>query len=426
MEEAVNCCRMRLLCRSLNTFAVLLIGTMLSYGHVDAPVASPTQVATVAQKASVPDYVLGSDDTVSILVLNHTELSGEFLIASDGNVQLPGVGKVKAAGLTLTQLSHAYAQLLKTNMSVGLLNPVVTSSLKETHSNRIYVIGDVRTPGIFDIKPGWKITEALAASGGLYTNASPIAGGFAPQMSDFTATVIHAAGGTEPPVSVADAAKGLPGKNFLLRSGDIITFKQADLTTVYVAGFVLKPGLAQIRSDQATVLNAISVAAGLAPNGSLRYVTIRHTSGVTEEIDLMGQGHGSIGSVNPTLQSGDLITVPENPAKIAVLGLVLKPGIVFLPETKEFHLSDALGNAGGFDKRARLGHVAILTNVGGKVTHKMYNFVAFLSKGDMTMNPLLHPGEVVMVPETDTPEWTSILGIGAWGNVLFGGSGLVK
>lgn len=425
-DLAVNFSHMCLFSRPIFLLVTLLVGTTLSYGQGQATTLTNAQVVLAAQRNSVPDYVLGSDDTVSILVMNHTELSGSFLIASDGNVQLPGVGKVRASGLTLSQLSQAYAQLLKSNMSVGLLNPVVTTSLIETHSNKIYVIGDVKIPGVFDIKPGWRITEALAVAGGLFTIAAPIAGGFAPQMSDFSATVIHAAGGAEPPVSVADAAKGLPGKNYLLRPGDSITFKQADLTTVYVSGLVAKPGLVQMRSDQATVLNSISIGGGLVTNASLRYVTVRHTSGLTDSIDLVGEGRDHIGSANPMLQAGDLVTVPENPDKIAVLGLVLKPGMVYLPEAKEFHLSDALGNAGGFDKRARLGKVAVLTTAGGKVTRKVYDYVAFLSKGDRTMNPVLHPGEVVMVPETNTPDWTAILGFGSWANIIFGPQGLAR
>jgi polysaccharide export outer membrane protein len=416
----------RSLARSLFPLVSLFLLSAFVHGQSGEQGNTSNSVVPAQRAATSSEYVLGSEDLVSVLVMNHPELSGDFLVASDGNVQLPAVGGVSAAGRTLSQLSAAYAAALRTNKTVGLLRPVVTCSVKQTRSNRIYVIGEVKTPGVYDLKPGWRVTEALAAAGGLETDSAGTAGTIVSQLSDYTVTILHAGGGSEPAVSVADSVKDLPGKNPVLRAGDNISFRRAAMLTVYLSGLVQKPGIYQIRADQATIRNAISVAGGVAPSGSQRFAVIHHGNGQTEDVDLAPPATGAIHPAAPTLQSGDLITIPEIQAKIAVLGLVKQPGIVPLPETKEFHLSDALGAANGFESRARLGRVAVFTSKDGKVNRTLYNFVAYLRKGDEKMNPVLHGGDVVYVPETNTPEWTTLVGIGNITSFLLGTQGLLK
>lgn len=397
-----------LLLKILLATILLVAGAVLTF----AQNVAPAQSAQPRQGA----YILGYEDDILVNVLNHPELSGDFLVANDGTVELPGVGTIKAAGLTLSQVAEEYRTRLKADMAVGLLKPVVTVSLKTPRTNRIYVLGQVKATGVYDFKPGWRISEALAAAGGLEygggVGANNGAGmvGTETQLADYNVTVQHVGGSNAQTVSLADAANNVPGKNLPLQPGDTISFLRIPLLTVYVSGNVARPGIYQIRSDQNTLLNAVAVAGGVTPLGSLRNVSVLSTSGQARTVDVAPRRGSAASHTDEKVQSGDLITVLDV-QRIAVLGLVKSPGVYPMSEAKEFRLSDALGTAGGFDRRARLSRIAIFHSEHGVPSRKIYDFIAYLDKAKAEMNPVLNDGDIVFVPETNAPDIASLQAI---------------
>ena len=80
----------------------------------------------------------------------------------------PLIGRVKAAGLTLRSLAEA----LKTQFGDGFLkNPQVAVSIDEYKSQRVFVMGEVRTPGAYQLTGDMTIIEALAKAGGITQTA---------------------------------------------------------------------------------------------------------------------------------------------------------------------------------------------------------------------------------------------------------------
>lgn len=114
-----------------------------------------------AQTVTAP-YRLGPEDVVTITVQRHPEFSSEVLIPSDGVVNLPVCGKVQVSGLTTQELT----QLVTKGLSERLRKPEVVVTLKSQRMQRIYVTGAVAQPGVYDLKPGWRVLEALTAAGG--------------------------------------------------------------------------------------------------------------------------------------------------------------------------------------------------------------------------------------------------------------------
>jgi len=115
-----------------------------------------------AQTAAAP-YQLGPEDVITVTVQRHPEFSGEFLIPPDGVIDLPVIGKMQASGKTIAEFTDLVVKGLKARLRA----PEVNVSLKTPRLQRIYVMGGVVKPGVYDLKPGWRVLEVLTAAGGV-------------------------------------------------------------------------------------------------------------------------------------------------------------------------------------------------------------------------------------------------------------------
>jgi polysaccharide export outer membrane protein len=114
-------------------------------------------------QAMAPAYRLGPEDVITVTVQRHPEYSGEYLIPPDGVLELPVCGKVPVGGMTVQEL----AVLVTRRLGERLLKPEVVVALKAPRMQRIYVMGGVTQPGVYDVKPGWRVLEAVTAAGGV-------------------------------------------------------------------------------------------------------------------------------------------------------------------------------------------------------------------------------------------------------------------
>jgi protein involved in polysaccharide export with SLBB domain len=406
--------------------AALVILGLSSCLYAQSASTTPAPPAVSTQSSSNPapaPYKLGPEDQILISVVNHTELTGIVTVAADGTVNLFAAGQIQAQGLTLPEFTAAVVLRFQTNKAVGLLHPVVSCALQTARMQRVYVLGAVKSPGIYDAKPGWRISEAIAAAGGAYVDQSPTAAGaMQPQTSDFTVSILRAAGGAFVQASLSDALQGKPDKDLSVAPGDVVTVNPVDLFTIYVNGDVAKPGVYQIRKDSTDVMKAIAMAGGFIPTSSTAHVKITHPDGQSEMVDLSAAVQLGADVKGPKLVPGDLVLVPELQSKVAVLGLVKQPGVYPMPDGKEVHLNDALGFAQGYDtKRARLSQVAVVYQVNGKTVHKIYDFGKYLRKGDLAMNPVIPVNSMVYVPETNSIDWADVFnGLSGAGSIIFG------
>src|SRR5947209_3233209 len=80
-----------------------------------------------ADDAAAPEYVLGIDDVIDIVVANHTELNKTTVISPDGTIVVQEAGEIKAVGLTTRKLAAA----IQTKLEETLNNVAVTVALKE-------------------------------------------------------------------------------------------------------------------------------------------------------------------------------------------------------------------------------------------------------------------------------------------------------
>jgi polysaccharide export outer membrane protein len=109
------------------------------------------------------EYILQPGDVISISVVEHPEFSGRHKIRPDGRINYPVIGEIDVASLTCAQL----VKIMQGKLSSYVNNPVVAVSIEEYYSNKIYIIGDVRSAGQYQIFEPIDIIKAIAMCGGV-------------------------------------------------------------------------------------------------------------------------------------------------------------------------------------------------------------------------------------------------------------------
>ncbi len=112
-----------------------------------------------------PGYILRPTDVVSVNVFREQGLSvGSVALSADGQISLPLVGAVNAAGMTPPQLEERIETLLSERY---LRNPDVMVNVLQYASHQVTVEGAVGQAGVFDFRPGWRLSSAIARAEGV-------------------------------------------------------------------------------------------------------------------------------------------------------------------------------------------------------------------------------------------------------------------
>lgn len=165
----------RLLLLSLGTAALGGCANGLGYGIGSPPPRSGSPRVQRVDPAAFPDvafaswsdvepeYVLYPGDEIEVVTPTAPELSRTQKIAPDGRVSLPLIGQVMAADRTIAELERdivgGYASQLR--------NPLVEVTLKQAGPLKVWVDGEVKTPGVYDMPGDIDAYQALVLAGGV-------------------------------------------------------------------------------------------------------------------------------------------------------------------------------------------------------------------------------------------------------------------
>jgi polysaccharide biosynthesis/export protein len=127
-----------------------------------APPGSPVVNAPAA--VVVPaDYVIGAEDVLTILFWREKEMSSEVRVRPDGRISLPLINDIMAAGLTPEEL-----RLQVTAAAVKFVDaPTVSVGVKEIHSRKVFITGQVAKPGPYPLGGPTTIAQLIAMAGGV-------------------------------------------------------------------------------------------------------------------------------------------------------------------------------------------------------------------------------------------------------------------
>ena len=157
-------CTIRKLVPLTRTWAVLVVLAVAVWSagqaHAQTPTTTPAPAAPPpTDTLARPTGTLRSGDLLKIRVYRDSELSGEYLINAQGDVQIPGVGVIRAAGLDPTQISERLVEAFRAR---GFRTPEIAVQ----PLIRVSVLGEVRTPGLYPVEPGVSIIQLLTLAGG--------------------------------------------------------------------------------------------------------------------------------------------------------------------------------------------------------------------------------------------------------------------
>jgi polysaccharide biosynthesis/export protein len=127
-----------------------------------SPQSSTTSSARTAEALN-REYLIGPDDELEISVWENAALTRTVPVRPDGKISLPLLNDVQAAGLTPMQLQGAIAKQLTSFVQA----PEVSVIVRNVHSFKVSVIGEVREPGRFELSGHPTVLDLLALAKGL-------------------------------------------------------------------------------------------------------------------------------------------------------------------------------------------------------------------------------------------------------------------
>ena len=183
----------------------------------DAP-SEPQEIPPI----EISEYILGFGDELEISMFRHDDMTKKVRILPDGKIHYPLVGEIKAEGLSANQLRDK----LREGLLKYYVDPQVSVIVTSIGSQKIFVLGEVNKPGVFQLDRPKTIVEAISEAAGFTLDAK-------------LRTVLLIRGGPSnpnPSYSVLDLEKTLKERdmtqNVSLRQGDIIYVPATEIANV--------------------------------------------------------------------------------------------------------------------------------------------------------------------------------------------------
>jgi polysaccharide export outer membrane protein len=148
----------------INYLANITLSLVIFAAQLSVAATPPAPAPTEKPAASVPaEYKIGPGDVLNISVWKEENMQLEVLVKPDGGITFPLAGDIKASGLTTSELTTR----IQSNLKRYIPNPVVTVSVVQAVSNKIYVVGKVNRPGEYQTTRYMDVLQALSLAGGL-------------------------------------------------------------------------------------------------------------------------------------------------------------------------------------------------------------------------------------------------------------------
>jgi len=247
------------------------------------------------------DYLLGPEDIIEITVWGHQDLQRQVAVSLDGTITFPLVGEVRAAG----QSVQAFEKILAAKLADGfLVNPQVTINVKEYKSQKVYVLGEVKSPGTYPVTKKNDLLFTLSLAGGFTPSAGNEVVVVRPRNPKGEPMTLEEAKNRQEKIiriNLKEALAGDSDQNISIYNGDSIVVLK--MPFFYVLGEVKNPGKYNLEQGP-TVLMGISMAGGLTPKSAEgRTRIVREIEGKKQEVRV---------KMDESVQPGDTIIVPES------------------------------------------------------------------------------------------------------------------
>lgn len=171
-------------------------------------------------KVVVSDFIIGAGDVLEINIYRQKDLDAKVTVLPSGTIFLPLIGEVSARGVGIRELR----QKITEGYSQYLVDPQVSVKVDTIKSQKAYVLGEVKAPGIITLDTNVYVVEAIARVGG-------------PTLDGEVSSVLLIRGDFQKPeLKSLNVKKALSGEdltqNVLLRGGDIVYVPRSFISDV--------------------------------------------------------------------------------------------------------------------------------------------------------------------------------------------------
>jgi polysaccharide export outer membrane protein len=280
--------------------------------------------------ATSDDYRIGPSDVLDIKIEDAPELSGLRTVSESGAIEMHFLGKFLAKEKTPEELAALISEALR--KAEYLKNPKVVISVAEYNSRSFYVLGSVRTPGVYRIKGRADMLTLLTLAGGLADNhgstafifrrpraAAPAAD---PQVAAVVARAEEEGDYQVESANISGLMKGIIKNNVSLEPGDIVRIPPADV--FFIGGEVAAPGSFSLK-EGTTLRQAIALARGMTFKAAPSRGTIFRedpATGKQQEIRVDISAVMTNKKPDMPIMANDIIIIPDSRLK-AVGGALL-------------------------------------------------------------------------------------------------------
>lgn len=365
-----------------------------------------------------PVYIIRAGDQLLITVVGYEkELTALVVVRPDGMITYPVVGDVKAAGLTIAQLSSAIGE--KLSDLEYYKSPQVTVQLRQPRQEIIYVSGDVKDPGQKTFPGTANVIEVLAAAGWFVETADLANARIMKKRKDAAPEIV--------PIDLEKLLKKefmeqgvvsgeLLSDRFMLSDGDVLVVPSGIREErVNIIGQVHASGQYQVKSE-ISLVEALALAGGaLKGTADLKHIRIIKaddsvviadaTLAWTEKNSSVLPSHPDKDTPNPVyramVQPGDSVFVPEK-GKVNILGSVQNQGRFDVDG--EISIIEALTLA-GIDRDTNLKKLRIVRSTGEQVT---VDASKIWSQQVQEYDQKLAPGDTLIVSRSMRINWGAI------------------
>ncbi len=243
-------------------------------------------------------------DLMLVHIFGTTDFPSPVRVSVDGTIQLPLIGSVTIAGLTINQTENLIAERLK---NAGMyLDPQVTVQVTESVSQFATVAGELHA--VVPLAGNRRLLDVIAAAGSLPPTASHVItilreGQEKPIIVDL---------GTDPAQSAKADIQILPGDKILI----------SRVGVVYILGAFKTQGAIPLQQNSPlTLMQATALSGGVGYEGKYNDLRLVRTTGlersvVTVNIKRVLNGQDP----DPVLQADDIVFLPSSALKAAIKG----------------------------------------------------------------------------------------------------------
>jgi polysaccharide export outer membrane protein len=267
-----------------------------------APGTAPQLPADLGPQVG-SNYKLRPGDEVTLTVYGEASLSPTqpLRVLPGGAIEVPLVGEVVVGGRTPAEAGDMIARKLQRYLK----QPRVTLAVFNVAPVESLILGNVKTPGKYTLLPPARLTDVIAAAGGL-----------GPTDGDLPEARIQTAAGTITTVSLQKLLHdGDLTQNVAIQPGDEVYVPSPNLFAVHVIGAVDKPGDVLLHEGDDLAMAVARAGTSTNSNPDLNRITVTRTDSAGKStitnINLYDVLKNGDKSQDIKMVKGDLVYVPQ-------------------------------------------------------------------------------------------------------------------